>query len=144
MGRYNVDLMDGFDGRQLVYDKKEEKSYQARIWWFLLGAAVLILLRGVTFHINEINMKNNYFMIEATYYEKTAQAVYVEENGSYHQYDISGFSAEYEGDMIRLYYKEQVGYAEPVHRISFWIQTYLILGMFAGFCAWRLLVIYKK
>ena len=144
MGRYDVDLLDGFDGRQLVYDEKKEKSYQARIWWFLLGAAVLILLRGVTFHIDEVKMKNSFFMIEATYYEETAQAVYVEENGSYHQYDIRGFSAEYEGDRIRLYYKDNVAYAKPVHRINFWIQTYLIFGSMAAFCAWRLRVIYKK
>ena len=144
MGRYDIDLLDGFDGRQLVYDEKKEKKYRGRIWWFLLVVALLILVRGVMFHINEINMKHNYFMIEATYYEKTAQAVYVEENGSYHQYDISGFSAEYEGDKIRLYYKEHVGYAQPVHRVSFWIQTYLIFVVSAGFFAWRLWKIYKK
>lgn len=144
MGRYDVDLLDGFDGRQLVYDEKKEKRYQARIWWFLFGAAVLIMLRGVTFHVHEVQMKRSYSVIEATYYEDTAQAVYREENGGYHQYDISGFSAEYEGDTIRLYYKEQIGFAEPVHDIRFWIKTYLILGSIAGFSAWRLWVIYKN
>ena len=144
MGRYDVDLLDGFDGRELVYDEKKEKSYQARIWWFLFGAAVLILLRGVTFHIDEVRMKNGWNVIEAEYREETAQAVYREENGAYHQYDISGFSAEYEGDIIKLYYEEQIGYAKPVHKIGFWIQTYLIFGIIAVFTAWRLWTIYKK
>ena len=75
MGRYDVDLLDGFDGRQLVYDEKKEKSYQVRIWWFLLGVAVLILLRGMMFHIDEIKMKNSWNVIEAEYREDTAQAV---------------------------------------------------------------------
>ena len=144
MGRHNVDLLDGFDGRQLVYDEKKEKRYQARIWWFLFGAAVLILLRGVAFHVDEINMKKNFNMLEATYNERTAQAVYIEENGAYHQYDISGFSAEYEGEIIRLYYEEQIGYAKPVHEIGFWIQTYLIFGAITIFTTWRLWIIYKK
>ena len=144
MGRHDIDLLDGFDGRQIVYDEKKEKSYQALIWWFLFGAAALILLRGVVFHIREVNMKNNFSVIEASYHEGTAQAVYVEENGAYHQYDISGFSAEYAGDRICLYYEENISYAEPVHKISFWIQTYLIFGTMIGLCAWRLWVIYKK
>lgn len=144
MGDYDVDLLDGFDGRELVYDEKKEKSYHARIWWFLFAAAVLILLRGVTFHINEIKMKNSWNEIEATYYETTAQAVYIEENGAYHQYDISGFSAEHDGDTIKLYYEDQIGYAEPVHEASFWGQTYLIFGLATLFIAWRLWVIYKK
>ena len=144
MGRYDVDLLDGFDGRQLVYDEKKEKSYQVRIWWFLLGVAVLILLRGIMFHIDEIKMKNRWNVIEAEYREDTAQAVYREGNGAYHQYDISGFSAEYEGNVIRLYYEEQVGYAKPVHEAVFWIQTYLIFGVATAFSAWRLWVIYKK
>ena len=109
----------------------------------MLGAALLVLLRGVFFHIDERTMKKEFQFIEATYYEETAQAVYREENGAYHQYDISGFSAEYEGDTIRLYYEDQIAYAEPVHEIGFWIRTYLIFGAASAFCAWRLWVIYK-
>ena len=89
-------------------------------------------------------MKSSFSVIEASYNETTAQAVYKEDNGAYHQYDISGFSAEYEGDRIRLYYKDYVAYAEPVHRTGFWIQTYFIFGAITGLCAWRLWMIYKK
>ena len=32
MGKYEVDLLDGFDGREIVYDEKKERSYHARIW----------------------------------------------------------------------------------------------------------------
>lgn len=144
MGRYDVDLLDGFDGRQIVYDEKKDRKYHARIWWFLLGVVVFVLLRGVIFHIEEVRMKKNFQVIEATYYEDTAQAVYVEENGLYHQYDIRGFSAEYEGDRIRLYYENQIGDAEPVHETGFWIKTYLIFGLAGIFTAWRLWMIYKK
>lgn len=140
----DVDLLDGFDGRQLVYDEKKEKKYQARIWVFILGVAVLILLRGISFHVEEIKMKTSYSVIEAIYHEGTAQAVYREENGIYHQYDISGFSAEYEEDTICLYYKDNVAYAQPVHEIGFWIKTYSIFGMISVFCILRLRKIYKK
>lgn len=145
MGRYDdVDLLDGFDGREIVYDEKKEKNYHARIWWFLLGIVALVLVRGVTFHVNETKMKNSWNVIEADYYESTAQAIYIEESGSYHQYDISGFPAEHEGDKIKLYYENEIGYAEPVSELSFWIKTYLIFGAAALFCGWRLWRIYKK
>ena len=89
MGKYEVDLLDGFDGREIVYDEKKERSYHARIWWALLGAAVLILLRGVTFHIDEIKMQRNWKTIEADYSETTAQAVFIEDIGMYHQYVLA-------------------------------------------------------
>ena len=144
MGRYDVDLLDGFDGRQIIYDEKKEKKYHARIWWFLLGVVVFVLLRGVIFHIEEVRMKKCFQVIEATYYENTAQAVYVEENGLYHQYDISGFAAEHEGDTIKLYYENQIAYAKPVREAGFWTRTYLTFGLAGIFITWRLWMIYKK
>lgn len=143
MRNYNVDLMDGFDGREIVYDEKKEKSYHARIWWALFIAAVLILLRGVMFHVDERKLVNGGNQIVAEYNETTAQAFYREENGAYHQYDISGFAAEYDGDKITLYYEEQIGYAEPIHTAGFWIKTYLIFGAASLVCGWRLWKIYK-
>ncbi len=144
MGKHEVDLLDGFDGRELVYDEKKERSYHARIWWALFGAAVLILLRGVTFHIEEIKMQRNWKTIEADYHETTAQAVYVDEKGAYHQYDLAGFSAAYHGDKVTLYFEENVAYAKPVHVLSFWLKTYFIFGATILFTGWRLWVIYKK
>lgn len=143
MRDYNVDLLDGFDGREIVYDEKKEKSYHARIWWALLIAAVLILLRGVTFHIDERKMVHSGNQILAEYNESTAQAVYWDTDGLYHQYDISGFSAEHDGDSITLYYRENVAYAEPVHTTGFWLKTYLIFGAASLLCGWRLWKIYK-
>ncbi|MBQ8280289.1 MAG: hypothetical protein IJZ23_10640 [Roseburia sp.] len=144
MKSYNVDLLDGFDGREIVYDEKAERSYQARIWWALFIVAVLILLRGVTFHMDEIKLVNSGDMITANYNEDTAQASYIDDNGMYHQYDISGFSAEHDGDTINLYYEEEIAYAEPIHEVAFWIQTYLIFGTAILFIGWRLWKIYKK
>ena len=143
MGKYEVDLLDGFDGREIVYDEKKERSYHARIWWALLGAAVLILLRGVTFHIDEIKMQRNWKTIEADYSETTAQAVFIEENGMYHQYDLAGAAAHH-GDKMTLYYEEDVAYAQAVHELSFWIKTYFIFGLAILFTGWRLWVIYRK
>ena len=144
MRDYNVDLLDGFDGREIVYDEKKEKSYQARIWWALFAAAVLILLRGVTFHIDERKMVYSGNKIVAEYNESTAQAVYREEDGAFHQYDISGFTAEHDGDTITLYYEDTVAYAEPIHTVGFWLKTYLIFGTASLFCGWRLWRIYKR
>lgn len=144
MKDYNVDLLDGFDGREIVYDERKEKSYHARIWWTLFIVAVLILLRGLMFHIDEIKLQHGGRQIVAEYNESTAQAVYRGEDGSYHQYDISGFTAEHDGDTITLYYEDEVGYAEPVHTIGFWIKTYLIFGVASLFCSWRLWSIYKR
>ena len=143
MRDYNVDLLDGFDGREIVYDEKKEKSYHARIWWALLIAVTLILLRGVTFHIDECQLAKNGQKITAEYNESTAQAVYREADGLYHQYDISGFSAEHEGTFITLYYRDNVAYAEPVHTTEFWLKTYLIFGAASLLCGWRLWKIYK-
>ena len=143
MRDYNVDLLDGFDGREIVYDEKKEKSYHARIWWALFIAAVLILLRGVTFHIDEMKLLQQGKQIVAAYNESTAQATYIEADGTYHQYDISGFSAEHDGDAITLYYVDEVAYAEPIHVVSFWIKTYLFFGTASLFCGWRLWKIYK-
>ena len=138
-----MDLLDGFDGREIVYDEKKEKSYHARIWWALLAAAVLVLLRGVTFHIDEWKMVHSGNRIVAEYNESTAQAVYREEDGAFHQYDISGFTAEHDGDTITLYYDEAIAYAEPIHTAGFWIKTYLIFGIASFFFGWRLWRIYK-
>lgn len=144
MKDYNVDLLDGFDGREIVYDEKAEKSYHARIWWALFIAAVLILLRGVTFHLEEMKLVQDGNMILASYHETTAQATYREENGIYHQYDISGFTAQHNVDTIPLYYEEDIAAAQPVHVGSFWLQTYLIFGVATLFCGWRLWRIYKR
>jgi len=143
MRDYNVDLLDGFDGREIVYDEKKEKSYHARIWWALLLAAILILLRGVTFHIDERQLAKNGQQITAEYNESTAQAVYWDADGLYHQYDISGFTAEHEGNAITLYYKEDVAHAEPIHTAGFWLKTYLFFGVASLLCGWRLWKIYK-
>ena len=146
MGRHDIDLLEGFDGRQIVYDEEKEKKYQARIWWFFLGIAIFILVRGFIFHVGEMKMKTSWNVIEATYYESTAQAIYRGdgEEGVYYQYDISGFSAEHDGNKIKLYYEEYIAYAEPVHEIQFWLQTYLIFGLVAVFSGWRVWTIYKK
>lgn len=143
MRDYNVDLLDGFDGREIVYDEKKERSYHARIWWALFVAAALILLRGVTFHIDEMKLVRNGNVITANYNETTAQASYVEENGAYHQYDLSGFTAIHDGNIINLYYEENVAYAEPIHTVGFWLQTYLFFGAATLLCGWRLWRIYK-
>lgn len=139
----NVDLLDGFDGREIVYDEKKERSYQARIWWALLIVAVLILLRGVTFHVDEYQLAKNGHQITAEYDEDTAQAVYWDADGFYHQYDISGFTAEHEGAFITLYYRDNLAYAEPIHTTEFWLKTYLIFGAASLLCGWRLWKIYK-
>lgn len=144
MKDYNVDLLDGFDGSEIVYDEKAERSYQARIWWALFIAAALILLRGVTFHIDEIKLVNGGNMITANYNENTAQAFYIEDSGAYHQYDISGFSAVHDGDTINLYYEDEIAYAEPIHTVGFWLQTYLFFGTAMLFTGWRLWKIYKR
>lgn len=143
MRDYNVDLLDGFDGREIVYDEKKEKSYHARIWWALFVAAALILLRGVTFHIDERKLVHNGNQVVAKYNESTAQAIYREEDGSYHQYDLSGFTAEHDGDKITLYYEDEISYAEPIHTVGFWMKTYLFFGISTLFCGWRLWRIYK-
>ena len=144
MGRYEVDLLDGFDGREVVYDEKKEKSYQARIWWALLIAAVLILLRGVTFHINEMKMKKTWTPIVAEYHEQTAEAYYTDENGIKHHYSLAGFAVEHVDGKVTLYYEQDVNFAEPVHIISFWIKTYFIFGVAIALFIWRLWMIYKK
>ena len=61
----------------------------------------------------------------------------------YHQYDISGFTAEHEGAFITLYYRDNLAYAEPIHTTEFWLKTYLIFGAASLLCGWRLWKIYK-
>lgn len=132
--------MDGFDGSEIVYDEKAEKSYHARIWWALFIAATLIFLRGVTFHIDEVKLVKTGNMIVANYNDTTAQAFYIEDNGTYHQYDVSGYSAAHEENQIKLYYEDEIAYALPARETGFWIKTYLFFGgamLFTGYKLWK-------
>ena len=143
MKDYNVDLLDGFDGREIVYDEKKEKSYQARIWWALFIAAALILLRGATFHIEEQKLVKNGQQIIANYNEATGQAYYTDENGAYHHYDLAGMSVEHDDKTIVMYYETEMAYANPAQELSFWLKMYLFFGGAMILCGWRLWKIYK-
>lgn len=144
MKKQNIDLMDGFDAKECVYDEKKEKRYHAGIWACLIFCAALILIRAVSYHVEEIIMVSRNSYLEAQYNEKSMQAYYIDESGRWRQYDISGFAPVHEGESIRLYYEENIEEAQPVNSLSFWLFVYALTGGISAFALWRILRIYRK
>ena len=143
MAGHDVDLLDGYDSSQVVYDEKQEKKYHAGIWICIAFCMGLVLIRGIVFHIEEIYQVASWQCIEADYNEETMYATYKDADGVWYQYNVSGLSPVHDGNKIKLYYEEDMRAAEPVSTLSFWLGAYALLGGLIGFSVWRIVRIYK-
>ena len=144
MAKLDVDLMEGYDGKNYVYDEKQEKRYESRIWVGIAVCMILVLLRAASWHIEEIYMVHNWQVVEAEYNQKAQFAYYEDENGKSYQSSVEGFLPDFDGDTIKLYYETNIQNAEPVNSLSFWFGAYALCGGILAFCAWRIARIYKK
>lgn len=135
---------DGFDGNATIYNEKEEKSYQARIWWALFVVALLVIVRGVYGQIKEYRVVSVGNTIICDYNEETMQASYKDPEGRFRMYDISGYDPQYEGKQITLYYTDSIEFAIPKNTLWSWVKIYVMFGAALFFVSWRLYRIYKQ
>lgn len=137
---------DGFNEENSThpYDDKKEKHFQADIWFLLAGLSFLIFISSCYLHFKERHLINNGICIEAEYHTPTMTATYFDENGKYHNYDISSFSPVMDGDIIRLYYMQDIAKAVPENTLISWIGIHLFFIVLFAFSMWRVLSVYCK
>ena len=137
--KYNMgDSWDGFDAKQYVYDEHKEKNWRTGIWKILFCLMALIILYIITNHIDEIRLVKEGTMIEAEYDAKNSVALYWDENGSLHTYNLSSYYPAHEGDMVRLYYTDSINYARPRNTLSSRIFHYCFFGGLLALSVWRI------
>lgn len=144
MGKYQVDLMEGYDAKDCIYDEKKEKRYQATIWIVIMVCMILVLLRGVIWHIEELYIAATYQKLEAEYNEKSDYAYYIDRDGKEKQCSMDGYDFEINDGKVTLYYNKDFSEIRPINTIWFWVKIYLFLGGIIAICIWRITKIYTK
>ena len=137
---------DGFDNTDPVqaYDDRKEKRFQADIWILLSIFFVGIFLINGYKHSRELLLVKNGTCIEAEYFEKQRRAFYSDGNGTYYNFDVSGFYQVKDDDGIDLYYTDEVMEARPQTAPAFWIACYVLFGALSVFCIGRVVSVYRK
>lgn len=122
------------------YDEKKERSYQNRIWYVLLGVAVLCLLVLLGNLGKETYLLLKGECIKAEYYEGSFQktARYYDEEGKLYTWDLTGIRVNVEDGMLRMYYEKELGKAIPLTPWWLWLVYYGFFGAMAGLCIWRI------
>lgn len=82
--------------------------------------------------------------IEAKYFEQERRASYVDEDGTYYNFDVGGFFQVEDGGGINLYYTDEISKARPQTMLVFWIACYVLFGALSIFCIWRIVSVYRK
>lgn len=135
MGRYNY-----------METEKDERSFDARIWWVFWFIALLVLAYTVYHHARSFELVHNGKYIDAEYYIYNNQemARYIDENNRHYSYNLSALDPVHEENTVRLYYKEFIQLAEPRRNPKIWIFSYLLFGACLVFSSYKLLKIYRQ
>ncbi len=135
MGRYRA-----------VETDRQERSYEARIWWAFWGIALIALIYTVFHQFREYDLTHNGQCIEAEYFTYNGQerARYYDENGGYHSYNLSGMDSVHGEHTILLYYKTNLSAAEPHIHPRVWIISYVLFVPLLAGASFRLYKIYCK
>lgn len=130
----------------MVETDRQERSYEARIWWALWGIALLALIYTVYHQFREYDLIHNGQCIEAEYFTHNGQerARYYDENGGYHGYNLSGMDAVHGEHTVLLYYKTNLSAAEPRLHPRVWIIAYILFVPLLAGASFRLYRIYHK
>lgn len=132
-----ADSWEGFDGGEYVYDKKEEKSWQSRIWLFLFLFGLFMCLVVGIYMIREQHLVKHGATVTAEYQPDPGVAVFWDENGRYHSVRVSVFAPEISKDnTVTLYYDSSkpdgVYDAIPKNKPSSYILPFALFGAIAA------------
>ena len=139
MGRYR-------EMRTEKEEKRDERRYAATIWWLLWVICFFILAYTIVMQYSEYKSFKGANSVVAKYTsgEGFEHALYTDEDGQFHYYDITGMGAEHDGDSIVLYYKDDINLALPRVGAATWIRSYVIFGIAFILLSIRLIVIYRS
>lgn len=121
--------------------KQEKKKYGLIRLWVILAVISFMILVSIAFgHTNELTLRLWGHRIEAEYTEKGnhREARYVDEQGTLHTYDLSGYFPVHDGDRITLYYTNNLEEVTPENSMVSWLLYYLFFGAVFGFCMWQI------
>lgn len=137
----DINLFDGFDGTEFVYDDRKEKQYHSKIWIVLLTLAV-VLICSLFWQLGKDMLYKTKGTAIVADYEKDATkcyARYYDEEENLHTYNMSNFFApKADGDKIVLYYIADLSEARPMSLLSVWLGYFCFFGMMCGISVWRL------
>lgn len=137
----NIDLWDGFDNTESVYDDRKEKQFHSRIWVVLVLVAGGMLLSLFWQLGKDLVYKTRGTAIVADY-EKDATkcyARYYDEDRNLYTYNMSDFFApKADGDKIVLYYLTDLTEVRPMSLLSVWLVYFSFFSVMFGICIWRL------
>ena len=116
-------------GRYRTFEtEKDEKSFEARIWWVFWVIALVVLCYTAYQQLLEYDLIHNGSSIEAEYYVYNGKelARYRDEQNVNYSFDLSDYDAVHGEDTVTLYYKDRINYAVPRRDIKSWLYSYFI------------------
>ncbi len=128
-----------------VQTKKDDRSYEAGVWWALWIVCFGVMAYTVWMQISEYRLVHEGTSIVAEYvaYKGAEQANYYDEEHRYHFYDLTGAGAVHDEDTIVLYYRDNIDLAQPRIGFATWLRSYAIFGTGLILLSIRLYFIYK-
>ena len=120
--------------------KKRQKNARGGIWVITAILSFLLFAVYVFNHVNEIGIKKLGHEIAAQYREDGGKitAVYTDEAGEVHTYDLSGYDPAHDGESVTLYYLVNVDEARPANTLVSWLKYYVLFGLVFAVSLWRL------
>jgi len=125
---------------------KDQRSYDARIWWALWAIALLVLIFTVWHTVRQRDLIRNGNCIEADYYTYNGQelARYIDPEGRIYSFNVSGLSTVHLENTVLLYYKDQISLAEPQINPKLFLACYIGFGLALVLISCKLVKIYKS
>ncbi len=129
-----------------VETAREERSFEARIWWAFWGISLVVLCYTVFHQVKEYDLVHNGNSFEASYevYKDQELVTYYDENNHYYSYNVSGMDAVHGEDTIMMYYTDDIDRAQPHIDPKIWIFPYTLFGIMFVVSSLRLRKIYHQ
>lgn len=134
-------------GRYRTFEtEKDEKSYEARIWWVFWIVAVVVMCYTLWHQFIEYDLIHNGSFIDAEYYVYNGRelARYRDENNVNYSFSLEGLDAIHDENTVRLYYKGNIALATPRRSPKTWIFAYVVFGAMFIVCSRILWKIYHR
>lgn len=135
--------MSDYDRVEFV-EPKEDKRYEAKIWWAIAGIGFVILFFTVYNHVKALNLYFNGTCIEVDYQQGAGRVNFKDEKGQLYSVNIVGYSLNVKDGKIKLYYKDDIAKALPINSAKTWILGYGASIILLALGVWRIVVIYKE
>lgn len=137
---------DGFDSNAMQYSEKEDRRYNARIWWvlFVVGFGVFISL-FVRVICDNITAGNSKVIVGEYQVINGKKVVAFENDEGYKRYlGTDGTAIKEKAGKPLMFKAEGEREYHTLTAAGAWIPFFIFFGGMSGVCGYKLVKIYKK